>query len=392
MTRAPIVPPESVASFDRFVDSCMLDSSRFSLVPGGQASSFALCFGIFALHLTGRHRCLAQRRKEWIDALLENLKLARSTCRDIHTDKSYRQLLTLTLSALSILGGIRAQGLVQPVLEQVAQDTAANLKACGALDGLPQSGNQALFQAILLLHAGRYLGRSTGAALDQWVELHTSSMNRFGFWGSDAGPTHLHFQNGYHQYEIFEYLGVENAREPQAVRAVASLADRQGHYAPYPGGGACFDYDAVFLLTPNGRVARQEGVAELLTRTFNTLLREQHADGGFCDNSWLRPRYKTLPGYVERIFSARNPAVLKERMRYAITLQAPRHDWLQTHWSKDARRWSDSDLFSSWFRLLALARIECAFMPEQASSWGFIEYPGLGGHPSLRRLNASGQR
>jgi hypothetical protein len=369
----------------------MLGSSRFSLVPGGESSSFALCFGIFALHLTGRHRCLARRREEWIETLLQNLPLARRECCDIHTDKPYRQLLTLSLSALSILGGIRADGLAQPVLEQVAQDTAANLKASGALDGLPQSGNQALFQAILLLHAGRYLGRSTRAALDQWVTLHTSSMNRFGFWGSDAGPTHLHFQNGYHQYEIFEYLGVVNARESRAVQAVASLADRHGHYAPYPGGGACFDYDAVFLLTPNGRVAPEEGVAELLTRTFDTLLREQHADGGFCENRWLRPRHKTLPGYVERILSARNPAVLKERVRYAITLQAPRHDRLQTHWSKDARRWSDSDLFSSWFRLLALARIECAFSPERASSWGFINYPGIGWHPSLRRLEASGR-
>ena len=387
MTMGPIVSTKSIAAFDRFVDRCMLDPSRYSLVPGGASSPFALCFGIFALHLTRRHELIARHRRELIDALLENINSARMACTDVHGDKSYRQLLTLSLSALSILNGIHVQQLNELVLEQISRDTTSMLTAFGALDGSPQSGNQAMFQAIFLLHAERYLGYSAGAELEQWIGLHLSKMNRFGFWGSGVGPTHLFFQNGYHQYEIFEYLSVENTRESEAARSVMSLADQDGHYAPYPGGGACFDYDGVFLLTPNGKVAPYAGIAELLSKTFITLSREQREDGGFCENLLLRPRYLAIPGYFERLITAKNHAVLKERVRYAISLQRPKYDKLITHWTNDSRQWADSDLFSSWFRLLTLARIECAFFSERASFWGFINYPGIGYHPSLRSQN-----
>src|SRR5687768_16369520 len=109
-----------------------------------------------------------------------------------------------------------------------------------------------MFTAIVLLHARDYLQCDTEERIQEWVRLHIARMNRFGFWGPDGGMTHLQFQNGYHQYEILEYLGSHNPRRRESLDAVASLADADGHFAPYPGGGACYDYDAVFLLTPEG--------------------------------------------------------------------------------------------------------------------------------------------
>ena len=32
-------------------------------------------------------------------------------------------------------------------------------------------------------------------------------------------------------------------------RNVLLMGDKSGQFAPYPGGGGCFDYDAVFILT-----------------------------------------------------------------------------------------------------------------------------------------------
>lgn len=83
--------------------------------------------------------------------------------------------------------------------------------------------------------------------------------------------------------------------------------------------------------------------------------------------------------------SARDTALFKERLRYAATLKRPKHDRIHTHWSRYQRRWDESDLWDSWFRMLTLARIECAFDPARAAAWGFIDYPGIGWHPSLRR-------
>jgi hypothetical protein len=386
MTNEPVVPRESIEAFDCFVDKCAVGTSQFSLIPEGTVSPFALCFGIFALHLTRRQTLIAKHREAYATELLNNLAIQRKLCTQATRDKSYRQLLTLSLSALSILEALQSQVLDELVFEQVSQDTELVLKASGALKGLPQSGNQAMFQAILLIHACRYLGDVATSDLEKWLDLHQASMNEFGFWGHGLGPTHLHFQNGYHQYEIFEYLGFKAGRGGEAARSVVGLADLDGHFAPYPGGGACFDYDAVFLLTLGGNVADEPNVAEVLIRTFRTLSSEQNTDGGFCENRLLRPRYRAFPRYVERLLSSKNLAVLRERVRYALSLQRTKHDRLSSHWSNESRGWSDSDLFSSWFRLLALARIESAFSPLRAKSWGFIDYPGIGWHPSLQKV------
>ncbi|WP_162906646.1 hypothetical protein [Algihabitans albus] len=163
------------------------------------------------------------------------------------------------------------------------------------------------------------------------------------------------------------------------------MADPKGHFAPYPGGGGCFDYDAVFVLTPDGRTSEQEASHALLERTAASISEEQQKDGGFCESQQVRPRLRNLTGFLERIGSARNPQLLKERARYALALQRPKHDRIHTHWSLYQRAWGESNLWDSWFRMLTLARIACAFDPGEASRWGFIDYPGIGWHPSLRR-------
>jgi hypothetical protein len=166
---------------------------------------------------------------------------------------------------------------------------------------------------------------------------------------------------------------------------VRSLADENGHFAPYPGGGGCYDYDAVFMLTPHGRIP-DEASGRLLERTARTLLAEQNADGGFCESHLVRPRsLSKLSGFVRHIWAARgNPGVFRERLRYGLTLQRTKHDRIHTHWSRYSRLWSESNLWDTWFRMLALARIDVAMNPEHARNWGFIDYPGIGYHPSLR--------
>lgn len=378
------VSGEARAAFSRFVDGCWSEPAAFSLTPGTEPSPYALCFGVYSLHLVGRTAELTTHRDDLTRALRTNLDEARKAAEGAQEAKPFRQLLTLTLSALAILGDLEADPLPALVEEQLPNSVEPALARLGALQGRAQSGNQAMFLAILLLHAWRYLGRDTTAQLDEWAALHRSAMNRFGFWGPDAGPTHLHFQNGYHQYEIFEYLGAENPGQQRAVATVARLADPHGHFAPYPGGGGCFDYDAVFVLTPNGRMP-DAMTAALLRRTAATIAAEQQADGGFCESLRVRPRRRALTGYLERLASARNPALVKERLRYALTLQRPKHDRIHTHWARYHWRWDESNLWDSWFRMLTLARIECVFDPGRSAAWGFIDYPGIGWHASLRR-------
>lgn len=370
-----------------FLNLCVSADGVHRLTPVSDSSSFATCFWIFGMRLLRRDNLLAEQRDELARTLRRAVRDLRATSAPAGRlgAKPYRQLLAFTLSALSVLGALADDPLDDLIVEQLPQSVEQELASQGCLTGRAQSGNQAMFMAVFLLHARDSLGLSVDDRIEAWVRLHLGTMNRFGFWGGSRAMTTLQFQNGYHQYEILEYMGVQTGREAAMAAAVAQLADRQGHFAPYPGGGGCFDYDAVFMLTPAGRLPDRVA-AELLKRTAATLLSEQQSDGGFCESLYIRPRSQqnTLRSIRHVLNALPNIPAALERFRYALALQRPRYDRIETHWSAYSRRWDESDLWDSWFRILSLARIECAMDERAAGKWGFIDFPGIGFHPSLR--------
>ncbi|MCB1959397.1 MAG: hypothetical protein KDE68_02545 [Rhodocyclaceae bacterium] len=369
---------EAAARFVRSVSEG--DSAR--LTANAEVTPYALCFRVFLAHLLKRpdlldaEACARQMR--------QSIREVRETQAEKPTGKPYRQLLTFTLSALSALGMLEEDPLEELVLEQLPLDVRQYLDDAGSLRGQAGAGNQAMFLAIFLLHAQRYLGQDCGPQVSEWVDLHLNSMNGRGFWSPRAGMTHLEFQNGYHQYEIFEYLDTALPALDASKQAVAHLADVEGHFAPYPGGGGCHDYDAVFVLT-YGEQAPQGRIAKLLQLTARTLLGEQNEDGGFGESQRVRPwQLVGMLRHARHVFGAPTRDALIERGRYWLALSRPRNARIHTHWSRYSRRWNESDLWDTWFRMMAIARIDVAFAPERARHWGFIDYPGIGYHASLR--------
>ena len=367
-----------------FVNACSSASLEFRLTPHADTSLYATCFAIYSLQLI-RAIDRIEDPKAMARHLQSGLRAIRPRDPKDRQAKPYRQLLTFGLSALAILDELKNDPLEDLVGEQIDDNIKTTLLRAGVINGQAGSGNQAMFSAILMIHARDHLGMPVHAKLDEWIDIHIQHMNHFGFWGNPTGMTHLQFQNGYHQHEVLEYLGLDNPHLEQTLAAVRGLADHEGHFAPYPGGGGCYDYDAVFMLTPHGRVP-DEATRRVLERTASTLLAEQNPDGGFCESLQVRPRsVAQLAGFVRHAWAARgNPDALRERLRYGLTLQRPKHNRIHTHWSRYSRGWNESDLWDSWFRMLALARIDVAMHPEHAGHWGFINYPGIGYHPSLR--------
>ena len=105
-----------------------------------------------------------------------------------------------------------------------------------------------MFIAILNIYANKYLNLERSKQIEEWLNFNINSINKNGFWGNKLNIDYLQFQNGYHQYEIFEYLKINKVPWNKAAKNTLLMADTFGHFAPYPGGGGC-DYDAVFLLT-----------------------------------------------------------------------------------------------------------------------------------------------
>jgi hypothetical protein len=58
------------------------------------------------------------------------------------------------------------------------------------------------------------------------LDFNCSSINSNGFWGKENKMDYLQFQNGYHQYEIFEYLKIEKFLGIVAAKRTLLMSDR----------------------------------------------------------------------------------------------------------------------------------------------------------------------
>ena len=72
-------------------------------------------------------------------------------------------------------------------------------------------------------------------------------MNKYSLWGNN--DFYSQYQSSYHQYEIFNYLEIDIFDNKKLIRNIINLQDFEGHYGPYPGGGGCYDFDAIKILT-----------------------------------------------------------------------------------------------------------------------------------------------
>ena len=375
----------------RFIQNSKTDPFFYKFSTYSSPSPFSRCFAVFGLNLINELTLGGDERtslSQWIRAGLDELRKTRKAQGiDLTNDKSYLQLLTFSLTALNIIGAIEVDALEDHCQPLMTNDVTANLDRRKVHLGVPQSGNYAMFMAIILLHATQYLNVDQSAKIEEWLEYHFKHMNHFGFWGDDKSMSHLQFQNGYHQYEIMHYLGAENPLAENAADAVASLADSRGRFAPYPGGGGCYDYDAVAIITSGGEetISRQK---KLLSRTCSSIIRDQNEDGGFCESKLVRPRsINNIINFFRHAASAKGKA-RSERVRHALTLQRPKHDRVNgaEHWTNCGyqRKWSESNLWDSYFRMSAVARIDKALNAQNSNIWNFVDYPGIGFHESSR--------
>ena len=388
-SKSILILDETKQNYNDFIDSCFQPKEGFRLTPKSDVSPYALCFAIFGKHLISQMDSLSSEI-EFFDKLLRlNIDTYKGNCIKsgikLFQDKGYLQLLCFTLSSLEILGTLKDSSLenhVSPLIEE--ENIAAILQYSEIYDGKPGTGNLAMFYAIFLIYSKKYLNREMDDFLSIWVKNHINSMNANGFWGENDRNLYLQFQNGYHQYEIFEYLGIELEEIDNKNILLKSLADSMGHFAPYPGGGGCYDYDATFLITFLGQNSKYNCEA-LLMQTLNSILSEQNDDGGFSESLYIRPRnIKNLKKMSFHLLEKRG-RVRYERARFTLTLLRSKHKNIKTHWTHYSREWYESNLWDSWFRMLTIARIDSA-LSLTSVDWGFIDFPGIGYNHTLTRI------
>ena len=364
---------------DQFINK--LETSKgFKLFEKSEVSSYARCFVIFTKYLTKQFDWLEKRKQQLIDDLnidlyaLYNDQINNNI--DWRYNKPFLQLFCFTLSSLNILDGHLNNKNLEILNKILDIEIRKNLNHKNVDKGVAGSGNHSMFFAIFNIYANDFLKLDRLYQIQEWLDFNSKSMNSNGFWGRNIKMDYLQFQNGYHQYEIFEYLKFKKASWNNAAKKILLMSDRYGHFAPWPGGGACYDYDAIFMLT--SKFVNDVGQTNILKRTLNSIVNEQNFDGGFCEsrymnkNFWLKflnviKHIKSQPSHI-RVWS----------LYINLNLFRYKHRHIITHWSHTNRKWDESNAWDTFFRLSTIYRICNRLNLKEKSLFKINNFPGIG--------------
>lgn len=196
-----------------------------------------------------------------------------------------------------------------------------------------------------------------------------------GYWGTDNGASLFNGMAGaFHFFFYYFYFQRKINYVHQIIDSTLSLQRFDGLYDPRGGGGPCEDLDAVDILVKMSYITdyRAQDIKQSLTRSFHAIMDNRNGDGIF---RWAnRPMRKSLK---RRVGEALYLDKLLNR-----PLHIPREIIYYSSWEEMPIDVRAGDLWSNWFRPLALALISVRypgeFLPD--NQWNFRSLPGLGWH------------
>ena len=222
--------------------------------------------------------------------------------------------------------------------------------------------NNIMFVSCLLLY--EYIQTKDSQILEliheflNWFDKYQDP--KTGFWGTDKGASLANAMAGaFHVYLIYHYLKRPIQYKEKIIDSVLSLQQKDGLFATDGGGGSCEDLDAIDILVKLATLTdyRKGDIKQALLKSLEALVNGQNKDGGF---SW---KIEAKKGFIRRL-------------RY-FTKTSFYSDWRLMPFNTYR-----SDMWSSWFRPLAIALIVSTYPEEFGSDFEFKfrRLPGLGWH------------
>jgi hypothetical protein len=162
----------------------------------------------------------------------------------------------------------------------------------------------------------------------------------------------------FHIYLIYYYLKRPIQYKERIIDSVLSLQWRDGLFVE-KGGGSCEDLDAIDILAKFTTLTnyRREDIKQALLKSLETLVNGQNKDGGY---GW---KINPNRGFLKRIINFNQVSYYSD-------------------WRLMPFKTYRSDMWSSWFRPLAIALIVSTYPEEFGSDFEFKfrRLPGLGWH------------
>jgi hypothetical protein len=379
--------PEVRAAALRYLSALRRGPADYRMTERLGGSLFTACFAYFVRHLLAD----AERRED-ADALAAAIDggqdpvtgswtAGRAGTHADHTRAHVDwQLASFAVSALAALG----RPLAHPLrfLEPLRAPDAVR----AYLDGLAwnrnpwNSGNRALFLGSLLSHGSDH---ASHLSLDAWFEWHDRNARPSGFWGEGhRSDWYVGMGGAAHQYLVYHF----HRREPPYLRAAVDRVVRMqypdGRFWPVPGGGSCYELDALEILAV-GRAwsdHRRDEIAEAARRATDVVLASRNADGGFC---WAARRWFDLPDAWRALARTGDVRTRLWTLRALANAHVLRHEEARrTAWVEGAHPVGVSSVYDTWFRLLTLATASrlasdprtdgVAWTAVRAPNWGYF--------------------
>jgi hypothetical protein len=156
------------------------------------------------------------------------------------------------------------------------------------------------------------------------------------------------------------------------------------------GGGHCDDLDAIDILVKFSMITsyRSEDVQQALLKAFDKLIMNQNIDGGFC---YAKVPFYSLSDwkYCFRLFlpiknldfKTRLWMIMRKMGSQVLYPKVKKWTWTYSSWKLMSCQVNQSDLWSTYFRLLAIALISSRYPEEfnKIPEWKFRNY-GIGWH------------
>lgn len=246
--------------------------------------------------------------------------------------------------------------------------------------------NSIMFLASFLIQewerTGNPIYEKATCAIFDWLDDHQNPET--GYWDLGQGASLLDAMAGaFHFYFLYFYLGRPVNYAERIIDSTLALQQPDGLFDPRGGGGACIDLDAIDILVKFSMLTdyRATDIKAALTRAFEAILRNQNPDGGFCEAKRPSCR-KSLKRRVAEL-------VALDRLLNRPWQGRPVEYVCYSGWDKMRYRVDESDLWSTWFRPLALALISTRYPGEFIDdiNWRFRRTPTLGWH-DIEKLQA----
>lgn len=372
-----------------FLDSLKVNEYQYRFTVNGDSNIFSSIFALYIFDLFGEvGRFSEDRRLGWINYIQKHQNKYNGCFEPgfeitSRKERNILQLTTFCLSALKILGAKPLHDLPykSELLEPDFVDKYLLKHKC--LVGARGSGNMAMFLGIFITeHYEDTKNELYLKALERWFNLHDNNTNDNGFWGDRLEALYYNgVQNGFHQYVIYYYWDREIKKKSRIEKVIAQLQDAKGHFAPFLGGAACEDYDAIHLLLAMNPVINEtpESLKKILKKSYNALLKDLNDDGGFCQTK-LSPNKFSL-NQIVFVYSNFNSKLFKIKLRKTMGYIFRNRNEIVVNWFDKSRKINESNLWDTWFKVLAIAEIEAFFNVK--SKFNFQKAIGLGNYKKL---------